>query len=381
MRWWFRGVEIRTLRDLCLLNCTPLEIAVAFDYLPIINGQRRDPLAHLSRLVLWVVSLGYRVVVRRRNRRFEADSSASHAAGVPVVSVKSHDWRHRKDTHCLLSGSVLSENRCASCHRLPGYGRGEADANDEALELYDRLPDVPHLQDPDRVAAAAIAVEELEAELILMDDGFQHRRLRRELDLVAIDATNPFGFGHCLPRGLLREPIEGLQRAHAVLLTRCDQVGRESLERITAVVRETAESLPVIRTEHVPRALFEYPENLLSLNELKGQRVAILCAIGNPEAFVSTIRKVGADVVASRQLTDHDPYEPETVEQLRNWVTELGTRVDQVICTHKDLVKLRTDRLGGRPLRALQIELRIVDGESELLALLEGLRQNQVSEN
>ena len=147
------------------------------------------------------------------------------------------------------------------------------------------------------------------------------------------------------------------------------------------MVRETAESLPVIRTEHVPCALFEYPENLLSLNELKGQRVAILCAIGNPEAFASTIRKVGADVVASRQLTDHDPYEPETVEQLRNWVIELGTRVDQVICTHKDLVKLRTDRLGGRPLRALQIELRIVDGESELLSLLEGLRQTQVSEN
>lgn len=382
MRWWFRGVEIQTLRDLCLLNCTPLEIAVAFDYLPIINGQRRDPLAHLSRLVLWVVSLGYRVVVRRRNRRFEADSSASHAAGVPVVSVGNLTTGGTGKTPivCYLAAYFRKIGvRVAIVSR--GYGRGEADANDEALELYDRLPDVPHLQDPDRVAAAAIAVEELEAELILMDDGFQHRRLRRDLDIVAIDATNPFGFGHCLPRGLLREPIEGLQRAHAVLLTRCDQVGRESLERITAVVRETAESLPVIRTEHVPCALFEYPENLLSLNELKGQRVAILCAIGNPEAFASTIRKVGADVVASRQLTDHDPYEPETVEQLRNWVTELGTRVDQVICTHKDLVKLRTDRLGGRPLRALQIDLRIVDGESELLALLEGLRQNQVSEN
>ena len=180
MRWWFRGVEIRTLRDLCLLNCTPLEIAVAFDYLPIINGQRRDPLAHLSRLVLWVVSLGYRVVVRRRNRRFEADSSASHAAGVPVVSVGNLTTGGTGKTPivCYLAAYFRKIGvRVAIVSR--GYGRGEADANDEALELYDRLPDVPHLQDPDRVAAAAIAVEELEAELILMDDGFQHRRLRR----------------------------------------------------------------------------------------------------------------------------------------------------------------------------------------------------------
>ena len=92
-----------------------------------------------------------------------------------------------------------------------GYGRGDADANDEALELYARLPDVPHVQDPDRVAAATIAVDELEVQLILMDDGFQHRRLHRDLDLVVIDATEPFGFGHLLPRVYCENPSRGFR--------------------------------------------------------------------------------------------------------------------------------------------------------------------------
>ena len=90
--------------------------------------------------------------------------------------------------------------------------------------LEDNLPDVPHLQGADRVALAGIAVEELESEVLVLDDGFQHRRLARDLDLVLLDATEPWGHGHLFPRGLLREPPSSLRRADAVLLTRCDQV-------------------------------------------------------------------------------------------------------------------------------------------------------------
>src|SRR5205814_10366878 len=93
----------------------------------------------------------------------------------------------------------------------------------EALGLEDNLPDVPHLQGADRVALAAAAVEELEAELLILDDGFQHRRLARDLDVVLLDATDPFGQGRLFPRGLLREPPSSLRRADAVVLTRRDQ--------------------------------------------------------------------------------------------------------------------------------------------------------------
>ena len=87
------------------------------------------------------------------------------------------------------------------------------------MELEHRLPDVPHLQAPDRFAIAKVAVEELESEVLVLDDGFQHRQLHRDLDIVTIDATNPFGYGRLLPRGLLREPVKSLRRSDLVIVT------------------------------------------------------------------------------------------------------------------------------------------------------------------
>ena len=86
--------------------------------------------------------------------------------------------------------------------------------------LEENLPDVPHLQSPDRVALARVAESELETELIVLDDGFQHRRLRRDLDVVLIDALEPFGLGRLFPRGLLREPLGALERSGVVVLSR-----------------------------------------------------------------------------------------------------------------------------------------------------------------
>src|SRR5260370_22990588 len=106
-----------------------------------------------------------------------------------------------------------------------GYGQAEG-LNDEGRVLDENLPDVPHLQDPDRARLAAIAVEELEAELLMLDDGFQHRRLARDLDIVLLDALEPFGLGRLFPRGLLREPASSLRRAGVVGLTRADLISQ-----------------------------------------------------------------------------------------------------------------------------------------------------------
>src|SRR6185369_17879593 len=96
--------------------------------------------------------------------------------------------------------------------------------NDEALVLHENLPDVPHLQGADRVAIAQTAVKELNSEILVLDDGMQHRRLARNLDVVLIDATEPWGHDYLFPRGLLRETPTGLRRAGVIMLTRCDQV-------------------------------------------------------------------------------------------------------------------------------------------------------------
>ncbi len=172
-----------------------------------------------------------------------------------------------------------------------GYGRGENESNDEALELHSRLPDVPHVQNPDRVKAARIVVEQFAAELILMDDGFQHRRLHRDLNIVVVDATCPFGFGHLLPRGLLREPIGSLRRADLVIVTRCDAVAVEEVASIEQTIRAANETIPVLRSHHRPTSLLEYPSKKISIG---AENVAALSAIGNPEAFEQSFVRCGS---------------------------------------------------------------------------------------
>ncbi|GAA5508250.1 tetraacyldisaccharide 4'-kinase [Novipirellula caenicola] len=333
------------------------------DYRSIMNGGRKGPLAAAMRGGLWLASRGYAVGVWKRNRGYDSGQGVLRCE-VPVISVGNLTTGGTGKTPvvCFLAKWFRQKGiRVGIVSR--GYGRGDADANDEALELYARLPDVPHVQDPDRVAAASIAVDELDVQLILMDDGFQHRRLHRDLDLVVIDATNPFGFGHLLPRGLLREPVSSLARADLVIISRCDAVDEDRLRGIEQQIHNANATLPIVRSQHVPTSLLEYPNQQVSLEQLDGCRIAVVSAIGNPDAFRETLIKCGATVVASRELPDHDPYAPETVESLRTWIRSLGDSISRVVCTHKDLVKLCTDSLGGVLVSALIVELRLSGGE------------------
>src|SRR5262249_14422746 len=148
-----------------------------------------------------------------------------------------------------------------------GYGV-EQGRNDEALVLEENLPDVPHLQGADRVALARIALEELESEVLVLDDGFQHRRLARDLDVVLVDATDPWGLGYLFPRGLLREPPRSLKRAGVVVLTRCDQVSDEERVRLRQQVSRLALQTPLIETRHGPVELIGTGERSESLGLL-----------------------------------------------------------------------------------------------------------------
>ncbi|TWU46253.1 Tetraacyldisaccharide 4'-kinase [Rubripirellula tenax] len=317
----------------------------------------------LARGVLRVGSFPYAIAVKRRNRQYDSGKLETHAAGVPVISVGNLTTGGTGKTPivCYLAKWFRSRGRRVMIISR-GYGRGDNDVNDEALELHDRLPDVPHVQNPDRVEAARIVVEELEAEVILMDDGFQHRRLHRDLDIVVIDATCPFGYGHLLPRGLLREPITGLTRADLVILTRCDAADAAKLAEIENLIKSVKPNLAVLRSRHVPSGLREFPDLTSPIRSLEGQSVALVAAIGNPDAFEQTVLSCQATVIASKHFPDHDTYSSEVVAEIRQWVRDLGDSIDRVVCTHKDLVKLRTDRIGGKPLVAITIDLEI-DGD------------------
>ena len=337
------------------------------------SGQRRGVWAGSLRSLLWCVSLVYRVVVLIRNRGFDRGKRKINRASVPVISVGNLTTGGTGKTPVvawICRTLRQSGFRVAIVSR--GYGRKpDADENDEAMELHQRLPDVPHIQDPDRYAAAVIAVDELESEVIVMDDGFQHRQLYRDFDLVLIDATCPFGFDHMLPRGLLREPPSGLARADAALITRCDQVDRARLEQIHERINRIAADLPVFQSKQAVSGLLQHPAKRLGQETLSGKRVAVVCGIGNPAAFLETVSRQGAEIVESIFLADHADFDAATMTRIEHQILRSG-QIDFVLCTQKDLVKIRTDRIASIPLLCVLIETEIQEPE-HLAALVENV--------
>lgn len=335
------------------------------DYRQIIDGRRRDPLAVAARGLLRAAAVPYSAAVRIRNRRYDRGSLNSTGAGVPAISVGNLTAGGTGKTPMVAAIAAHLRAmgvRVALVSR--GYRSDSSGSNDEARELYDRLPDVPHLQNPDRVEAARIAVEELEMEMIVLDDGFQHRRLQRDLDIVLIDATCPFGYGYLLPRGLLREPLSSLGRADVVVVSRSRRVDAAAREAILATIRRHAPTAIVACCDHVPAELIGHGGIRQPLEELRDRPLAAFAGLGNPEPFFASLAELGGRVVATRALSDHCPYDRSAVESLVGWLGDWRTREPDLmaICTHKDLVKLRTDLLGSVPLRALEIDLRMTDG-------------------
>lgn len=338
------------------------------DWERLLSGEARGPLASLGRVGLWLASGLYGAGWWLR----EAFRKKPVQLARPVISVGNLTVGGTGKTPAVAWIARWLRDREIQVALLSrGYGADDNRQNDEALLLEEILPDVPHLQGPDRVETGKTAIDELESQLLLLDDGFQHRGLYRDLDLVLIDATCPWGHGHLLPRGLLREPVRGLNRAHAVLLTRCDQVEADRLADLRAQLKRKFPDLPVVLTRHHAVGLVrEGEDELLPLEQLGGRDVAAFSGIGRPEAFRKTLEQIGARVVDQRVFPDHFAYDRDTVRDLRHWASSQpeGT---VMACTRKDLVKLRLADLGGRPLYAPHVELEILEGRETLEALLE----------
>lgn len=250
-----------------------------------------------------------------------------------------------------------------------GYGAEEGSRNDEALELEQKLPDVPHVQNPDRVEAAEMAIEEFECQLILLDDAFQHRRIHRDVDIVVLDALEPFGFEHVFPRGALREPLSGLRRADAVVLSRADLVSAEARTAIRERVHRFAPEAAWVEMRHRPRVLVSADGREETLSLLEGANVAAFCGIGNPVGFRGTLESCGCRIVAFREFPDHHAYTRDDVESLIEWSTEQAD-ASLIVCTHKDLVKIGEPSLGPRPLWALVIGVELLAGQESFEKLL-----------
>jgi tetraacyldisaccharide 4'-kinase len=329
----------------------------------VVRGTARDPAAFLLRRALWLARLPYGVAVWWRNRRFDRGRIV-HRAGAPVISVGNLTVGGTGKTPCVeYVARLLREQDVRVAILSRGYGAAGCGAgrNDEAMVLDENLPDVPHYQGPDRLALAQTAIEESECEVLVLDDGFQHRRLARDLDIMLIDATDPWAGGYLLPRGGLREPRSSLRRAGFVVLTRCNAVDDSALDRIEADVHRVVPGMAVARSVHAPLELMNR-ERAERVETLSGRSVGAFCGIGNPNAFRQTLTGLGAQVSDFREFPDHHPYRREDVDDLRRWAAALPTGA-AVVTTQKDWVKLQVAELGGRPLWAVRVGLQFVQGQ------------------
>ncbi len=289
------------------------------------------------RAVLRGAATVYAVGVALRNRRYDR-RGPMHALPLPVISVGNITAGGTGKTPLVID----LVDRLRRLGRTPaviarGYGAGSDGPNDEERLIRRRCRDVIYVANPDRIAAARTAHHDFGADVIVLDDGFQHRRLGRTLDIVSIDATCPFGYGHLLPRGLLREPLRSLCRADVVILTRCDQASPTELSRISDRLVDLAPQAVHLQCNHRVTAV-ETLDGTSWDGELTNRRAILLASIGNPKSFAATARALGVEVVAERWFPDHHVYRERDIRAL----LRLGQtqNCDLLLTTEKDAVKL-----------------------------------------
>lgn len=315
----------------------------------------------------------YGAAVQWRNSVFDRGWYRVHRAGVPVVSVGNLTtggtgktplvaWLVQRLEQLGASPAILSR----------GYRAVDAHANDEKLVLDRLCPGVPHIQNPDRVAGAATALADGVCNLLVLDDGFQHRRLHRDLDLVLIDALNPWGYGQLLPRGLLREPISSLRRAGVVVITRADQADAAALQAIRDVITRHTPA-PIAEAAFVPTRLVNAAGDTAPLSLLHQKRIGACCGIGNPQAFLRTLTALGAppEIQNFRTYPDHHHYSACDQADLGDWSRLQG--LELLVVTQKDLVKLPVTHLGRVPLWAVEIGAEFRSGGDAVETLLKAL--------
>lgn len=218
-----------------------------------------------------------------------------------------------------------------------GYRAGES-GNDEYLMLQKRLPGVPHFQDRCRHTAGKELLELYpETDLILLDDGFQHRRLYRDLNLVLVDASDPIGGGHCLPLGLLREPWQNLSRADHLILTRVEKCDEARLQESICFLQQYFPEIPrwLAKTKTA---------EIRSLNwgpiPAPPEKIHAFCGIGDPTFFRTTLESAGWHVVGDTSFRDHHNYSIQDLKNVDQKAREQGA--DYLVCTAKDAVKLES---------------------------------------
>ena len=312
----------------------------------------------VARAVVWP----YSAIMRLRRWAYNRGILPSAGATVPVICVGNIttggtgktpmvDWVVRRLKEAGRKPAILTR------------GYKAVDGKSDEAELLRQRCGVEVVVNPDRIAGARAAADG-GADVLVMDDGFQHMRLKRDMDIVLIDAMNPFGFGCCLPLGRLREPLSALRDACAIVITRSDAVIPEFVEALEEQLSRRAPQASIHLGVHKPTGLIDNDGRQLPLDDISGRKVLIFAGIGNPQAFITTVENLGAEPVDFCIFSDHQKYSPAVIQRIYDRADASGAEI--LVTTEKDYVKLAEFEF-DRPVWQVAVEMDIARGRRELV--------------
>ena len=351
-------------------------------YRRIVSGQDQRPGVRALRVLLGAAALLYGLVMRGRNLLFAIGILRSRAVSVPVISIGNITTGGTGKTPLVIWLCNYLRNRGLHSSILTrGYKSRPGQITDEPALLARACPDTDVIVNPDRLAGAKKAISVHQARVLVLDDGFQHRRLKRDLDIVAVDATCPFGYGRVLPAGLLREPKCGLSRADAVIITRFDQADAEQMQQLEQEIQQITPNIPIAKAVHKHTHAVTYQNKKLDLEELRSKKIFAFCGIGNPNAFFRCLEQNGLSLADTRTFNDHHQYTQEEIKQIFEQARSCGA--EMILCTQKDWVKsaLLAPEKEDVVFAYLAMELDFLEGLDKITFLIDNLFCNKSEEN
>lgn len=275
--------------------------------------------------------------------------------------------RHESKGVCVLTRGYRRDNPKTQVVVSNGVEilAGEREAGDEPLLLAENLLGIAAVvANPNRAAAGEWAIKNLNAQYFVLDDGFQHLALARDLDIVTIDATNPWGGGSLLPYGRLREPRAGLSRADCVVITRADQV--EDLSLVERAVKSLVNAAPIFSSRMVTLGIRKLGGGSANQESLRAQTLGAFCGVGNPQSFFNHLRREESALAFTRAFDDHHNYNQADLEALVKEAKSCGAGA--LITTAKDALKVSALNL-ELPCYVLEIQISI-DEENRLIDII-----------
>lgn len=315
----------------------------------------RGDLKRIRRLPLPVISVG--------------NITTGGTGKTPAVIAIAKESRKRDLNPCILTRGYGGKLKGPLFVSEENYAR---DVGDEPLLIASSLRDVPVIKCPDRYEGGMFALDNLEdkPDIFILDDGFQHRKLHRDMDVVLVSGTDPFGGERLLPVGRLREPLAGLSRAGAFIITKTVHGNVDDKGRIEETLREHNQHAPVFTSVHEPSGVRlgvtrhmtagKRDEGFETLDWLRGRKVYALCAIADPGSFVRSLEQSGAIVAGKSFFRDHHKFSAIDMRTVSNSARSLG--VSWILTTEKDIMRLRALKDAPENCASLSIDFRVRHG-------------------